>query len=139
MMLIYMCSKMTAKTSKVGRPTKFVPEMVEWVEEYIGDCSGIDLGDVLRIPTIEGLARVLKIDTDTINDWVKHDDKKEFSVAIKKLKEAQKEKLMQLGLQGKYNPAMSIFLLKANHGMIETEKKQIEVSGMGIDYVSDES
>ena len=43
---------------------------------------------------------------------------------IKKAKELIKQRIIKKGLESKYNPTMSIFILKCNHEMIEGEKRE---------------
>ena len=104
---------------KTGRPTDYSPATLSKVEEYIGTCGR----EQTSLPTLEGLAIYLGVHTDTIQEWKKVHD--EFSVACKKIDEKQKQQLIDDGLYGgkEVNSSMAIFLLKANHGMIETEKK----------------
>ena len=58
----------------------------------------------------------------------------EFLNAIKRLKTYQKYKLINDGLYGgkKVNTAMAIFLLKVNHGMVETSKTDVTTKGEPI-------
>lgn len=93
-----------------GRPTDYGDWAVEKAEEYIKYCR-----ENKEIPYIEELAdEWLDCDEDTIANWSVH---KEFFGAIKRIKMRQKMMLM------KGEGAMKIFQLKANHGMIETEKR----------------
>lgn len=101
-----------------GRPTKYIPEVIfPKVEEYILSCGK----EQTELPSIEGLAIALDINTDTINEWTKIYP--EFSASIKKLAYKQKKQLMDDGLYGgkEVNAAMAIFLLKVNHGMKEND------------------
>ena len=111
-----------------GRPTKYNPAMIQIAEDYIESCNR----QATELPTIEGLALVLGIDTDTIVEWAKSN--KEFSVSIKGLKEKQKNQLINDGLYGgkEVNQAMAIFLLKANHGLVETSHTDITSGGKPI-------
>ena len=81
------------------------------------------------VPTVEGVAEYLDIDTDTIVEWCKDEIKQDFSVAIKKVKAKQARLLQHKGLTKEFNPIMSIFLLKVNHG--KTEKSAIDVTSGG--------
>ncbi len=104
-----------------GRPTKYSPAMVAKAKAYYQRClrAKDSTGkQVIRIPWVEELALELDIDDDTIVEWCKDDDKKEFSATIKKLNTLQQLRLSQRTL-GK-NPAGSIFLLKVNHNKKET-------------------
>ena len=104
-----------------GRPTKYEDSFIQIAKEYIESCGR----EATELPTIEGLARTLQVDSDTIVEWDKNN--KEFSVTIKKLKDKQKQQLMNDGMYGgkEVNSTMAIFLLKANHGMIETSRQEI--------------
>ena len=97
-----------------GRPTKYIPETIfPKVEEYIASCGR----EQTALPTLEGLALALNVNTDTINEWSK--EYPEFSVSLKRIVNKQKEQLMNDGMYGgkEVNAAMAIFLLKANHGL----------------------
>lgn len=104
-------------SNKLGRPTKYTPTMIELAEAYIKECSR----EQTQLPTIEGLADILNVDDDTIVEWGK--EYPQFSATLKKIKAKQKNQLMNDGLYGgkEVNPAMAIFLLKANHGMKEND------------------
>lgn len=102
-----------------GRPTKYTSSMIADALEYINSCGRT----ATELPTIEGLSLKLGCDDDQIVEWGKKYPK--FYATIKNLKANQKNQLINDGLYGgkEVNPAMAIFLLKVNHGMIETEKK----------------
>lgn len=103
----------------VGRPTKYDPFYIGLIDEYISTTGK----EQMTLPKREGYAKYAHINLDTIVEWEKiHPD---FSVAINRLDQAQKEQLMDDGLYGgkEVNSTMAIFLLKVNHGMIETEKR----------------
>lgn len=101
----------------VGRPSKYNEEIVPKLKEYIGS----KINDQKSFPSLEEFAGIIGVNTDTIQEWKNVHE--EFSVAIKDLFDLQKNRLMSNGLRQEFNPTMSIFLLKANHGMIETEKR----------------
>ena len=106
-----------AKTDKpegytFGRPTKYKPELVTQLLEYV---------DSVDIPFLEEIALRMGIHQDTYYEWVAaHED---FSEANKRLKTKQKVALLKASLGKKFNVSGAIFQLKANHGMIETERK----------------
>lgn len=125
-----------------GRPTKYNPSFVDELDKYL-----IKLNKEKNcLPTIEGFALHLGVDSDTINNWAKARVKDErgnkikqrlhpeFFHAIKRLKTYQKEKLINDGLYGgkAVNTAMAIFLLKVNHGMVETNKTDVTTKGEPI-------
>jgi len=103
---------------KEGRPTLYHNGVLSECEEYIAINSSAP-----SLPTIEGLSLHLGVSDDTMADWCeKHP---EFRAAYKRVFKLQKNQLMVDGMYGgkEVNSAMAIFLLKANHGMIETERK----------------
>ncbi len=118
-----------------GRPTKYDPLFVAELDKYLTK----DNKEKNCLPTVEGFAMHLGVDADTINNWAKarvkdeqgNKTKKllhpEFSRAIKRLKDFQKDKLINDGLYGgrEVNSTMAIFLLKVNHGMVETNRSDI--------------
>lgn len=105
----------------VGRPLKYPDEdqLVIKAQEYLDQCGR----EQTSLPTIEGLSIYLDLDDDNVNEYRKRYPK--FHATIKKLKHMQKRQLIDDGMYGgkEVNSTMAIFLLKVNHGMIETEKK----------------
>jgi hypothetical protein len=106
--------------ARTGRPTKYDPSMIGIAEEYIASCSR----EQTALPTIEGLALKLGIDDEQISIYAEANP--DFSATIKELKAKQKDQLVNDGMYGgkEVNSTMAIFLLKANHNMIETERKE---------------
>jgi len=105
----------------VGRPLKYhdEEELVAKAQEYLSQCGR----EQTSLPTVEGLSIYLDLDDDNVNEYTKRYPK--FHATIKRLKNMQKKQLIDDGMYGgkEVNSTMAIFLLKANHGMIETEKK----------------
>jgi hypothetical protein len=115
-----------------GRPTLYSEEKLVLAKEYLQKCKGMlvvsegfDPPKQIKIdvPSISALAAELEVARETIWDWCKDEDKKEFSNTINAIFALQEASLVENGLIGKFNPTMSIFLLKSNHGYIETEKR----------------
>lgn len=94
---------------------------------YIEQCQG-NVDGKLKMPYLEELCMILGIHVDTITDWmnpnVNHDHEcSELVRAYKTIKMLQKLRLLQTTLTT--TPTGAIFQLKANHGMVETEKTLI--------------
>lgn len=102
-----------------GRLTKYNDEILSKLDEYIE----MNLEDKKSFPTLQEFARYVGVNSDTIQEWKNVHET--FSVSIKKLLDLQQERLMLNGLLQNFNPTMSIFLLKANHGMIETSRQEL--------------
>lgn len=113
-----------------GRPTKFNATVLKVAKEYVD--NHIEKG---IFPTIEELAvEYLLIDDETVKEWTKvHENdteqlaktRREFSATIKRLMTYQKRHLTVQGLGGKVNTTMAIFLLKVNHGYVETARQEL--------------
>lgn len=105
-----------------GRPTKYNPSMVQIVRDYITECNS----NQMRLPKRVDVAIRLGIDDETIIEWEKRHP--EFYAAIKEVDRLQKGQLMDDGMYGgkEVNSTMAIFLLKANHGMVETSKLEVD-------------
>ncbi len=102
---------------KRGRPTKYRPIFVKKVKNYYKKCLKDNI-----MPFLEDLALLFKVDEETVNNWSKAN--KDFFGAIAQIKELQKKSLKKMAL-GNYMGA--IFLLKANHGLVE--KQHVLLSG----------
>lgn len=99
---------------KIGRPTKYNNELLEKTKQYYRDCIINN-----KMPYIEELSIVLDVDDDQIVNYGKRYPI--FHAVIKKIKSLQKLNLQKIAVHGQ-KPVGSIFLLKVNHGFIETEK-----------------
>jgi hypothetical protein len=96
-----------------GRPTKYIPDTIyPKINEYLDGCGR----NQTELPTVEGLALKLGVNTDTLWEWNKKYP--EFSEYIKKVATKQKDQLINDGMYGgkEVNASMAIFLLKAIHG-----------------------
>jgi hypothetical protein len=105
----------------MARPSSYNQKVISKIDEYLGTVGRLQT----KLPTRYGFAKFIGVNGDTLVEWEKKD--KEFSAAIKKIDNEQKEQLMDDGLYGgkECNVGMAIFLLKANHGMIETERREL--------------
>lgn|SRR3990167_4165735 len=118
-----------------GRPTKYIPDIIyPKIEEYLNECGR----EQTELPTVEGLALKLSVNSDTVMEWAKKYP--EFSEYLKKLAQKQKNQLMNDGMYGgkEVNAGMAIFLLKAIHGLREepTILQQFNIGGeMTLDFI----
>lgn len=109
----------------IGRPTKYNPDMIIEATDYIDSCGR----EAMELPTITGLALRLGVDDERISEWAK--EYPEFHATVKALKAKQQDQLMNDGMYGgkEVNSTMAIFLLKVNHGMVETTHTDITTGG----------
>lgn len=104
--------------NKGGRPTKYSMEVYKTLDIYLKNKS-----EAGELPTVTGFAIALGINEDTLYEWAKHHTR--LSETLKDIMTLQKDFLLQNSLNGTKKEATSIFLLKANHGMMETSRQEI--------------
>jgi hypothetical protein len=109
----------------MARPTKYNADMLAKAKEYLVNYDQYDHA----IPSEAGLSDVLDVCRDTINEWSKHDDKKEFSDTLRKIKNKQELVAVNKGIKGDFNPAITKLILH-NHGY--SDKQQVEQSGVTV-------
>jgi hypothetical protein len=104
-----------------GRPTKYDPSIIQKAEEYLSTCGR----EQTKLPKLTEFYRWIDITRETGDEW--QNKYPEFSYTCKKIMELQQETLIDDGMYGgkEVNQAMAIFLLKANHGMVETSRTEV--------------
>ena len=108
---------------KIGRPTTYSKQVLEITADYIQNYA--DHGH--KIPSVAGLAVLLKTARETIALWAQEDDKKEFSSMIQLLMAAQEQALTANGLDGTYNSGITKLIL-SKHGYHDKEQANQGVS-----------
>ncbi len=112
--------------NKVGRPNEYRPEYVEKVDQYLKENQDIleirDNKKKLRVnlPTIEGFALFLGVSKSSIYNWKA--EYAEFLDSLEKLIAEQKQRLINCGLSGDYNPTICKLILASNHGMTDRQE-----------------
>lgn len=97
--------------AKVGRPTKYTPELLKKAVEYLDDYEYY--GAVF--PSYVGLALYLGIDKTTVYAWADDKDKQEFSHLLGTINSIQHEMLVGNGIVGEYQPTITKLML-TKHG-----------------------
>jgi len=92
-----------------GRPTKYNTVTVRKAREYLQ-------GKFKSVPTIAGLCVALGVTRETIYQWIKDENKKEFSDTIALMPEIKEELLIHKSLIGEFNSNVSKLLLASDHG-----------------------
>lgn len=118
----------------MARPSTYDPNKpyAKMAEDYLQTCGR----EQTKLPKLSEFCReIIGVSQDAVEDWLKLENSVELSGAIKRVKEAQMEQLMDDGLYGgkEVNTAMAIFQLKANHGMIESDRHIVETKGSMLD------
>lgn len=95
-----------------GRPTKYNDETIQKVKHYLKNYKDED--DMM--PSIAGLACYLDISRETVYDWSNQPEKQEFSDMLKKILVQQERVLLNNGLSGVFNAAITkLALTKHNY------------------------
>ena len=94
-----------------GRPTKATPDAQKKAIWYVNG-GWMDEGDA--IPSIEGLACVIKVHRKTLHEW-KNDPKSPFRDILDSLMDCQGRVLQNNGLKGSFNAAITKLIL-SKHG-----------------------
>ena len=118
--------------AKIGRPPaiKSPDDLDKAINEYFAQCYADD-----DIFTIIGLCVYMGVSKDTMNVYSKMP---EFSDSYKKAMSLAEKALVNGSLTGKYNAAVSIFMLKNNYGY--KDKQETEHSGaVGVTFQIDTS
>lgn len=106
-------------SNKGGAPTKYNSEMIAEVDVYLALKKDHYLDKKLKVklPSIEDFATHLGVARQSIYNW--RDEHKEFDNALEKIDSEQRQRLIDMGLSGEYNPTITKVLLSANHGLRE--------------------
>lgn len=110
-----------------GRPTEYTQDVIDKARHYAENFE--EYGDV--VPTIAGMACEIGRSRDTLYEWSTHPDKQEFSDICKKVMEFQERKLVNGGLGGGFNPAVTKMML-TKHGY--SDKQEVDHTTKGESF-----
>ena len=105
-----------------GRPSVYSVETLKITKDYLETYE--QQGD--KIPSVAGLAVVLGVRRETLHVWAKEEGKEEFSNILACLLAKQENILINRGLDGDFNPAITKLIL-GKHGY--HERRETEISG----------
>lgn len=107
-----------------GRPSKYNDDILIKTQDYIEHYK--NHGD--EIPSVVGLAAVLGVGKSTIYDWSDQEDKAKFSDMLDKLQSKQHQVLINNGLNGEFNAAITKLVL-TKHGYHDRVDSDITTKG----------
>lgn len=95
-----------------GRPTKYKPEYVQKVYEYLKECSR----ENMKLPKRVDVAILLDVTEDTLNNWAKQHTA--FLGALETVDAFQHSRLVDDGIYGgkEVNSTIVKLMLQNNHG-----------------------
>lgn len=113
-----------------GRPVEYSDEKLALARMYL-EGGWEEQGDV--VPQIAGLALAMGVHRDTCYEWASHDDKVDFSDIFARVQSLQERGLVNKGLSGDFNPAITKMMLtkhgyhdKADHTLTGADGGPIE-------------
>lgn len=103
-----------------GQPTKYNNSILEIANDYIDSYN-----DKYEhaIPSVAGLAVILKVSRTTIYNWSEEPENTEFLYTLSRIATNQEFKLLDGGLLGSFNPTITKLAL-ANHGYSDKPPEQ---------------
>ena len=121
---------MTEETAKHpgGRPTNYSDELVAKALDYVENFKVYDH----MIPSIAGLAKVINRNRSTMYTWSDENNScyhPEFSDILSRIKEAQECELLNNGLSGDFNAAITKLVL-GKHGYHDKQDLDAAVSAI---------
>ena len=104
-----------------GRPSKYNTRTVRRVKEYI-------TSEVDKVPTMAGLARYLNVTRAAIYEWLKDESKQELIDTVSMMTDERERKLINQGLDGKFNSNIAKLILTTNHGYSENNQRDTGIT-----------
>lgn len=132
------------------RNTKYKKEYVDAADTFLQECedsyeefhktrgSSSDTFErnlTVNLPTLYKFANYLGVNNSTL--YERESKHPIFSNALDKIREAQKQRLLDKWLSWEYNSTIAKLILSANHWMSETEKREIKAN-INVSNLSDE-
>lgn len=106
----------------VGRPSDYTDEKLALARLYL-EGGWEEQGDA--VPQVAGLALAMGVDRSTVYDWASQEDKEEFSHIFTRIQALQERGLINNGLKGSFNPAITKMML-TKHGY--SDKQEVDHS-----------
>ena len=104
-----------------GRPSKYNTRTVRNTREYIKSEKD-------KVPTIAGLAVHLGVPRKTIYEWMKRPEAEEFRDTVSMMVDERERKLINGGLEGKFNSNIAKLILTTSHGYSENNQKDTGIT-----------
>ena len=115
---------MTEKKKKIGRPSKYNANIIEKVKHYLSNYESLGM----VIPTQSHLCRFIGITEETSIQWKKTHEL--YSELLAELEAIQRDKLLNNGLSGSFNSAITKLILH-KHGYSERIEQSTDITSKG--------
>lgn len=139
-------NELMRKKRKAGPPTKYNKKFIKQIDLYINFkknelrkdkelTGGLVKFKKVHLPDLDEFAiQYLRVSPKTIYNWEKIYPK--FALGLAKIKQAQKQMLMDEGLAGNYNSTIAKLLLESLHGM--ANNSEVPATTIEINTFNDE-
>ena len=121
-------SEIARDIKRNGQTTKYTPELLEKAHSYIANWR--TLGDM--IPSHDALCGYLDITSPTLYDWRDQEGKEEFSCILDTISRMQRQELINNGLSGDFNAAITKLVL-GKHGYSDKVDTDVTSKGQKIE------
>ena len=115
--------------NKGGRPTKYTSAIVTTAEDYIEGYAE-QYGHL--IPSVIGLAEVLDVTPKTLYNWSHDESRPEFLHILERINARQHRMLLENGLTGEFNAAITKLALGKHGYSDKTENEHTGKDGGAI-------
>jgi len=115
----------------IGRPLELDQQVLAVTIDYAKNYA--KYGD--RMPTVAGLAYRLGKNKQSLYRWYKDNRNDDFSQAMDQIMSGQERELLNNGLDGTFNPAITKLCLVNNHGY--SDKDQSQEAGITVNVGRD--
>ncbi len=113
--------------SKGGRPTSYDQDIIDKAYDYLENYE-TEYDD--RVPMVVGLCKAINRARSTVYKWADEEGKEEFSDILCQIEEMQHLGLVNKGLAGEFNPAITKMML-TKHGYSDKQDTTVSAPGSG--------
>lgn len=114
----------------MARPTDYSQEVLDKALDYVENFESY--GDA--VPTVAGMACEIGVSRETLYAWSKDESKPEFSDIFSRVMEKQERNLVNGGLAGGFNPAVTKMML-TKHGYSDKQEIDHTTQGQSINRI----
>lgn len=111
----------TSTGKPMGRPSKYNSRTLRRTKEYINS-------EVDKVPTMAGLARYLNVTRDSLYHWINTGKDINFSDTVSMMADERERKLINAGLDGKFNSNIAKLILTTSHGYTENKQQDTGIT-----------
>lgn len=108
----------------IGRPTLYSDAMLDIAYDYSKNYDKPRYGSEL-IPSHNSLCTHLSISRNTLNSWIKEENREELLTILSLIEQIAENNLIQNGLSSSFNSSITKLVLASKHGYLDTQQAQM--------------